>query len=98
MHEDELWPELSKAIERTDLLDDPRFQIQETRRAQAPEPAAILDPIFAAHPRPEWRKRLRQHEITFGLLGVLRDVPDDEQAVANGAIVASGGRVGLQPR
>jgi crotonobetainyl-CoA:carnitine CoA-transferase CaiB-like acyl-CoA transferase len=26
-------------------------------------------------PWPEWRKRLRHHEITFGLLGVLRDVP-----------------------
>ena len=51
------------------------------------ELAAILDPIFAAHPWPEWRKRLRHHEITFGLLGVLRDVPDDEQAVANGAVV-----------
>ena len=34
-------------------------------------------------------QRLREREITFGLLGVLRDVPDDEQAVANGAIVES---------
>ena len=55
----------------------------------ATELAAILDPIFASHPWPEWRKRLRHHEITFGLLGVLRDVPHDEQAVANGAIVPS---------
>ena len=51
------------------------------------ELAAILDPVFAAHPWPEWRKRLRHHEITFGLLGVLRDVPHDHQAVANGAVV-----------
>jgi len=43
--------------------------------------------VFAAHPWPEWKKRLRHHEITFGLLGVLRDVPDDEQAVANGAVM-----------
>ena len=43
--------------------------------------------MFAAHPWPEWRKRLRHHEITFGLLGVLRDVPHDHQAVANGAVV-----------
>ena len=31
----------------------------------------------------------RPVEITFGLLGILRDVPDDEQAVANGAVVST---------
>ena len=87
VREDKLWPELCKALERTDLLDDPRFQTTDSRRAHATELAAILDPVFAAHPWPEWRKRLRHHEITFGLLGVLRDVPHDQQAVANGAVV-----------
>src|SRR5712692_3865517 len=81
VREDKLWPELCKALERTDLLADPRFQTTEKRRARAPELAAILDPIFAAQPWLEWRRRLREGEITFGLLGVLRDVPDDEQAV-----------------
>ena len=84
-----MWPELCKAMERTDLLEDPRFQTTDSRRAHAAELAAILDPVFAAHPWPEWRKRLRHHEITFGLLGVLRDVPHDHQAVANGAVVDS---------
>ncbi len=90
VREDKLWPELCKALERVDLLADPRFQTTESRRAHATELAAILDPIFANHPWPEWRKRLRHHEITFGLLGVLRDVPHDHQAVANGAVVESG--------
>jgi formyl-CoA transferase len=89
VREDKLWPELCKAMERPDLLHDPRFQTTDSRRAHASELAAILDPVFAAHPWPEWKKRLRHHEITFGLLGVLRDVPDDEQAVANGAVVKS---------
>lgn len=89
VREDKLFPELCRAIERTDLLADPRFQTTDLRRAHATELAAILDPVFAAHPWLEWRKRLRHHEITFGLLGVLRDVPDDEQAVANGAVVPS---------
>ena len=87
--EDKLWPGLCAALERPDLLDDPRFKIQDSRRAHATELAAILDPIFASHPWPEWKTRLRRHDITFGLLGVLRDVPDDEQAIANGAIVPS---------
>jgi formyl-CoA transferase len=89
VREDKLWPELCKALERLDLVEDPRFATTEKRRAHAAELAAILDPIFAAHPWPEWRKRLRHHEITFGLLGVLRDVPHDHQAVANGAVVPS---------
>ena len=89
VREEKLWPELCKAMEREDLLGDPRFQTTELRRAHAPELAAILDPIFASLPWLEWRARLRRHEITFGLLGVLRDVPDDEQAVANGAVVES---------
>jgi formyl-CoA transferase len=87
VREDKLWPELCAAMERLDLLEDRRFQTTDNRRAHATALAAILDPVFAAHPWPEWKKRLRRHEITFGLLGVLRDVPDDEQAVANGAIV-----------
>jgi crotonobetainyl-CoA:carnitine CoA-transferase CaiB-like acyl-CoA transferase len=87
VREDKLWPELCQALERTDLMDDPRFETTEKRRAHAPDLAAILDPVFAGRPWPEWKERLRRHEITFGLLGVLRDVPDDEQAVANGAVV-----------
>jgi formyl-CoA transferase len=89
VREDKLWPELLKAIERPDLLDDCRFRTTEDRRAHAAELAEILDPVFAGRPWLDWRTRLRRHEITFGLLGVLRDVPDDEQAVANGAVVQS---------
>jgi crotonobetainyl-CoA:carnitine CoA-transferase CaiB-like acyl-CoA transferase len=89
VREDKLWPGICEALERPDLLDDPRFASQDIRRSHATELAAILDPIFAAHPWPEWKKRLRHHEITFGLLGVLRDVPGDEQAEANGSIVPS---------
>ncbi len=89
VREDKLWPELCQAMERTDLLDDPRFKTLESRRTHATELAGLLDPVFASRPWLEWRERLRRHEITFGLLGILRDVPDDEQAVANGAVVAS---------
>ena len=89
VREDKLWPELCQAIERSDLLADPRFQTTESRRAHATQLAAILDPVFAARPWLDWRTRLRKHEITFGLFGMLRDVPGDEQAVANGAVVDS---------
>src|SRR5579872_1387278 len=50
VREDKLFPELCQAIERPDLLGDPRFRTTELRRAHAPELAAILDPIFASLP------------------------------------------------
>ena len=90
VREDKLWPELCKAIERPDLLADPRFP--DHRPAPRPRAPSWRRSSIRSSPRspwPEWRKRLRHHEITFGLLGVLRDVPHDEQAVANGAIVPS---------
>lgn len=87
VREDKLWPELCAALERPDLLDDPRFTTTESRRAHATELAALLDPVFAARPWLHWRERLRRHDITFGLLGILKDVSEDEQAVANGSIV-----------
>ena len=90
VREDKLWPELCQAMERTDLLDDPRFKTLESRRAHATELAGLLDPVFASRPWLDWRERLRRHEITFGLLGILRDVPDDQQAVANGAVIETG--------
>ena len=89
VREDKLWPEFCAAIERTDLMDDPRFDTTDIRRAHAAELTAILDPVCAARPWPEWKQRLRARDITFGLLGVLRDVPDDEQAVASGTVVPS---------
>jgi len=88
VREDKLWPALCKAVERADLPADPRFQTTDKRRTHAAELAAILDPIFAAQPWPEWKKRLRHNEITFGHLGVMRDVPHDGQAAANGAVPA----------
>ena len=89
VREDKLWPGFCQALDRTDLMDDPRFATTDLRRAHAADLTALLDPVFAAHPWPHWRQRLRHHGITFGLLGVMRDVPEDEQAVANGAIVPS---------
>jgi crotonobetainyl-CoA:carnitine CoA-transferase CaiB-like acyl-CoA transferase len=70
VREDKLWPEFCLAIERPKLLDALRFQTTDESRAHARELAAILDPVFAAHPWLHWHLRLRHHGITFGLLGV----------------------------
>jgi len=47
VREDKLWPELCTALQRLDLLADPRFQTTDNRRAHASELAAIRQPSVA---------------------------------------------------
>jgi crotonobetainyl-CoA:carnitine CoA-transferase CaiB-like acyl-CoA transferase len=87
VREEKLWPPFCEAIGRRDLLDDPRFVDTPTRRDNAPVLAAILDEVFAQHDFIYWRLKLKAANTTFGVLGRMRDVPDDPQAVACGAVV-----------
>lgn len=85
--EDKGWPSFCAAIERPDLLEDPRFAQTPTRRANSAALVAVLDPIFAARDWQYWRKRLQAHAIPVGLIGRLSDLPTDEQATAAGIVV-----------
>ena len=69
------------------LIDDPRFATEPERRARAPELAALLSDTFATRPYEHWREALAAHSVTFGVISRPQDVPDDEQAVACGAVV-----------
>jgi formyl-CoA transferase len=81
------WPAFAAAIDRKDLLDDPRFVTAATRRLHARALVAILDEVFAQQPWPEWRRRLESSGIAFGVIGTLDDIPADEQMRASGALI-----------
>jgi crotonobetainyl-CoA:carnitine CoA-transferase CaiB-like acyl-CoA transferase len=87
VREDKLWAPLCKALERPELIDDPRFAAVEERRKRSGELAAILKETFGARDYEHWGKALALHEVTFGVISRPQDVPDDAQAVACGAIV-----------
>jgi len=55
------------------------------RRWRFPDPISNRSAPHRGRPTP-FGARLREGEITLQLLGVLRDVADDEQAVANGSV------------
>jgi crotonobetainyl-CoA:carnitine CoA-transferase CaiB-like acyl-CoA transferase len=87
VREDKMWPAVCQAIERPDLLADPRFAAVEERRKRSAELAALLRETFAAHDYEHWRKAMAAHGITFGVISRPQDIPDDAQAVACGAVV-----------
>ena len=87
VREDKMWPGVCEAIGRPELVDDPRFATVE-RSAQAlgrarHHPERGLRPAATTS---IGARRMAGHGITFGVISRPQDVPDDQQAVACGAI------------
>ena len=89
VREDKMWPSVCETIGRPELVADPRFATVEERRKRSGELAAILGEAFASHDYEHLRKAMSAHGITFGVISRPQDIPDDEQAVACGAIVGT---------
>ncbi|MCA0302678.1 MAG: CoA transferase [Proteobacteria bacterium] len=87
VREDKMWPGICEAIEQPGLLADPRFATVEDRRRRSAELAALLREAFAKKDYEHWRVEMGRHGITFGVISRPQDVPDDQQAVACGAVV-----------
>ncbi len=87
VQEDKMWPPLARAIERPDLIEDPRFAVTAERRKNSAALATILRDAIASRDYAHWLAVLAEAGTTFGVIGRAQDVPDDQQAVACGAIV-----------
>jgi formyl-CoA transferase len=84
---DKLWAPLCEAMGLDSLISDPRFATEPERRSRSTELAAILSGTFAKKPYEHWRQALAAKEVTFGVISRPQDVPNDDQAVACGAII-----------
>ncbi|HZB56204.1 MAG TPA: CoA transferase [Reyranella sp.] len=87
VREDKMWPGVCATIGRPELEKDPRFATVEERRKRSPELATILSEAFVQKDYEHWRQTMASHGITFGVISRPQDVPDDQQAVASGAVV-----------
>jgi crotonobetainyl-CoA:carnitine CoA-transferase CaiB-like acyl-CoA transferase len=67
-------------MERPDLFQDPRFASRAGRIAHQEELIAVLRPIFLAHERAEWCRRLQAHDVPHSPMYTTAEVPDDAQA------------------
>jgi formyl-CoA transferase len=85
--EEVTWPRFAQAIEKPDLLSDPRFAETPARRANAAALTAILDTVFATAPLADWLRRLKAARLTFSPINRIEDIATDEQAVACGAVI-----------
>jgi formyl-CoA transferase len=88
-HEARHWPAMIEIIERPDLAADPRFAEIKVRHAQSSALREILDAIFRTRPFAHWNRLLKAHGVPHSRISTLQDLPEDAQAVAGGAVVAT---------
>src|SRR6266704_1324973 len=77
---------VAKAIDRADLLTDPRFS-PANLVANMPQLAAILDEVFGAQPMSHWYEVFNNVHVTFGAVRDPQEVVNDPQLRANDIVV-----------
>ena len=77
-----LWVRFCKAIERPDLLDDPRFKTNTERVANRVALKAILEAAFERWTSEELEARLQAHNVPFGRVRNMREAVEHPQAIA----------------
>jgi crotonobetainyl-CoA:carnitine CoA-transferase CaiB-like acyl-CoA transferase len=87
LNEDKQWPALARCIGREDLVTDERFATKAGRHARSIELIRIFDDTFATRDLAEWRKILDGNGLVFGVVGILDDIPNDQQMLDNDVLV-----------
>ena len=88
MGQDRYWPPFCKALGRSDLTDDARFNTSEARYENREELVKLLDELFLSRTRDEWEKALLgNNEIIWEIVQSNLDLPRDPQVEANRYIV-----------
>src|SRR3989449_824124 len=80
-------PAVAKAIDREDLLTDPRFSDPANLMKNMPTLTAILDEIFGSQPMTHWYEVFNGVHVTFGAVRGPQEVVGDPQLRANDIVV-----------
>lgn len=78
------WPRFCQAIEREDIVDDPRFNSIPSRAQNHVELIRIIDEAFAKRTFAEWKTRLSEYKLIYSPVQTPLEALDDPQARANG--------------
>ncbi|MBL8835933.1 MAG: CoA transferase [Alphaproteobacteria bacterium] len=84
---EKFWTGLVDAVERPELLADPRFAARADRIAHHGELIAIMTPIFKTRTREEWCRRLEAREVPHSPAYDSNEALDDPQARHLGILV-----------
>ncbi|HKC14337.1 MAG TPA: CoA transferase [Vicinamibacteria bacterium] len=87
VEEERNWPAFAKAIQRDDLLGDPRFVDSKSRRANASALVAELDRLFGGQPLSYWKPLLDVARLPYGVVQIPEEIVKDRQLLANKIIV-----------
>jgi crotonobetainyl-CoA:carnitine CoA-transferase CaiB-like acyl-CoA transferase len=87
LNEERQWPTLARCLGREDFITDPRFATKPDRHKRSLELIKIFDEIFATKNLAEWRRILDGNGLVFGVVGILDDIPHDQQMIANEVLV-----------
>ena len=89
---------VAKAIDRTDLLTDPRFSDPAKLVQNMSQLTAILDEVFSSEPMSHWYEVFNGVHVTFGAVRGPQEVINDPQLRANEIVVpleGAGGKLTL---
>jgi crotonobetainyl-CoA:carnitine CoA-transferase CaiB-like acyl-CoA transferase len=81
---DRYWPALCRALEREDLVRDPRFDSAVARYRNSAELVALLDAVFRARTLADWEKRFADFELIWSPMRSMAELFDDPQIRAMG--------------
>ena len=84
---EKLWAPFCKAIERADLVDDPRFADRVTRLANRDALRAIIVPIFRQRTVAQWMTRLEAGDVLCVPVNDFARVGTDPQIAATGMLL-----------
>ena len=84
MEADRYWAGFCRALDREDLIEDPRYNSFEARAENRKELSALIREAFASRPMAEWAERLSHHECVWAAVQTPLEAASDVQVVANG--------------
>jgi crotonobetainyl-CoA:carnitine CoA-transferase CaiB-like acyl-CoA transferase len=78
------WPNLCRALDHPEWIDDAHFATPESRRANGPDLVALIDAVVARKDMAEWKDIFRRHDVIWGPVPRTEEVISDPQMEANG--------------
>jgi crotonobetainyl-CoA:carnitine CoA-transferase CaiB-like acyl-CoA transferase len=78
------WGRICRAIERPDLIEDPRFESAEARFENGEKVVALLDETFSTRDLAEWQELFDKHSVISGPIPTIDRVATDPQMRDNG--------------
>lgn len=94
---DRHWPDVCRAIERPDLVDDERTKDIVKRRENGPWLVGVLDEIFAAKTRDEWGEIFERENVWWAPVHTANEIALDPQMRASGGVVSYDASTGGEP-